>query len=291
MGLDPAAALAKGKGAAAAADAPSVSFFREDHVTEGGAFVEGWAEKLRAQGFERLAAKGAMAKDERSFLKSLDDTLAFVGKKAAGAYPGPGSSEAEVTEYRKAAGVPDVVEGYELKPRKMPDGLSWNDSSAGEVAAILHKYHVPAAAAPELVAHHLKETQGIIAQARETFQARTAALAEESRKTFAKEWGEESELRRKANREFVKSQGIDVADPLMQAALSHPAIVRFVDSARRALREVPLPGAEQAVFAGGGSARQQALEIMGSKGYASDPEKQRRVQELYAADAKIRRRR
>lgn len=268
--------------------APPGQFFGE-HIAKEGRFTEGWTEQLRAAGFERLATKAAMAPDETTFFKTMDDTLGFVGKKSpAVAYPQAGSSDEEVSSFRKAAGVPDHAEAYALKPAVMPEGLTWNDEEFSDYAKILHAHHVPEAAAKELVARHLQSVAQMASQGKEVIGQRIAKFAEASAAIFSKDWGDGYDARLEANRAFVSSRfaAEEMADPVLQAALSHPQVVRVIDEARRALREAPLPGVGQEVSNGSHSPRQQAMEIMrANPSWSKDPGTAQRVHDLYALDA------
>jgi hypothetical protein len=274
--------------ASATPAAPPPSNFFGDHVQKGGQFNEGWTENLRAAGFERLATKAATAKDEATLFRMMDDTLGFVGKKATGvSYPKEGASDDDIAAFRRDAGVPESLDGYLLKPDKLPDGVDWNDAAMQPYAEIFHKHHIPAAAAQELISKHLEGVAGQSNQSLEAAQAKVAQLSQESVAIFQKEWGDNYDARLEQNRAFVQSRFSpeDLADPAMQAAMSNPKVVRVIDEARRALREAPLPGVGQEVATGSHSPRQQAVEIMkANPRWRNDPESFKRVTELYALD-------
>lgn len=266
--------------------APDPGTFFDPRYQDGGKFKEGWADGLKAKGLERLANKAVRAKDEGTFLRSLDEALGMVGKKAIPGYPGPEADEGTVLDFRRAAGVPDDPAGYELKPADVPPGVMFDDAAAGEFAQVMHRHHIPAAAAKELAALHIKQAAAQNNHATETFENTINSLAEKSAEVFGKEWGEEAEARKLANRDFVKMRGFDTKDPLIRAALSHPEIVRVIDEARRALRESPLPGVPNEVFTGSGSPRQQAFAIMqADRNWKKDPAKVSKVQQLHALQA------
>lgn len=269
---------------------PPPSTFFGDHVQKDGAFVEGWTENLRAAGFERLANKAAFAKDEATLLRTLDETIGYVGRKTPQGvlYPVAGASDEDVSAFRKAAGVPDSADAYQLKPEKLPDGLEWNDDQVKPYAEIFHKHHVPQAAAAELIAKHLESQAAAAAAGNDAYGQKVSQFVQASEQTFQKEWGEQYDTRLEANRAYVSSrfEPAELADPVLQAALSHPKIVRVIDEARRALREAPLPGVGAEVTAGSHSPRQQAVEIMrANPNWRSNPELSKRVGDLYALDA------
>jgi hypothetical protein len=269
---------------------PPPSTFFGDHVQDKGAFKEGWTESLRAAGYERLANKAAFSKDEASLLRTLDETIGFVGKRApSGAvFPKEGATDAEISAYRHEAGVPDTADAYNLKPDAIPAGVEWNDESLKPYAEIFHKHHVPEAAARELIAKHLEGVAGQAAAGSDAYAAKVNQFVTASEQTFQKEWGENYDSRLESNRAFVTSRfdAQELSDPALQAALSHPKLVRIVDEARRALREAPLPGVGREIAAGSHSPRQQAVEIMkANPGWRNDSALAGRVNDLYALDA------
>ena len=260
-----------------------------EHIAKEGQFQEGWAESLRTAGFERLANKAMTAKDEATLFKMLDDTIGYVGKKQIGpVYPTEASSVDEILSYRQAAGVPNDPAGYQLKPENLPEGVHWSDEDAGAYAEIFHKHHVPAKAAQELLGKYMEGIGNMVTAGKETINGQIAQFAVASEQTFQQEWGNEYSDRLEANRAFVQTRlkPEEMADPVLAAALSHPAIVRMVDEARRGLRDAPLPGVGQEVSRGSMSPRQQAVEIQkANPRWNSDPDLSRRVMDLYALEA------
>lgn len=275
--------------AAASAQATTPAHFFGDHVQEAGAFKEGWTESLRAAGYERLATKAAFSKDEASLLRTLDETIGFVGKRPVGlAYPKAGASDEDISAYRHDAGVPDSAEAYKLKPENLPAGVDWDDAGVKPYADIFHAHHIPQAAAAALIAQHMETVIGQVGAGQVAMQAKIGDFAKASEATYQKEWGESYDSRLESNRAFVASRfdATEMADPVLQAALSHPKFVRLVDEARRALRDTPLPGVGHEVTGGSHSPRQQAFEIMKSNpGWKQDTALATRVHDLYALDA------
>jgi hypothetical protein len=265
------------------------SHFFGEHIQKDGQFAEGWTESLRAAGFERLANTAATVKDEAALLRRLDETIGFVGKKTTGiTYPKEGASDADISAFRHEAGVPDTPDGYELKPAQLPDNVQWNDAEMAGYAEIFHKHHVPKAAAQELLARHLEQVSTQAGQIGEQFNAKISQFAQTSEATFQKEWGENYDSRLEANKAFTQARFTpeELADPALQAALSHPKIVRVIDEARRALREAPLPGVGTEITGGNMNPRQQAVAIMSANpGWRKDAALNARVNELYALQA------
>ena len=271
---------------------PPSTFFGEHIVSKEGKFQEGWTESLQKAGFERLATKAAMAPDEPTLFRSIDEALGLIGKKAAPAYPGADSSDADIAAFRSSAGIPDTPDAYNLKPEALPPGIQWNDDQAAELAATFHEHHVPEKTAQALVAKHMEALAGTASASTQAQAAKLQELSQLSDSTFRKEWGEAFESRLQANQDFISTRlsESDLSDPAILTALSHPEIVRLVDEARRQLREAPLPGVNAAT-GNTLSARQQAKEIIrANPNWERDPDLNRRVNDLYKLEAKQSRR-
>jgi hypothetical protein len=80
-------------------------------------------------------------------------------------------------------GAPATPEEYGItKPADLPEGATWNDELAKSLGAILHKFNVPKAAVPELLALQAATTQ----QAAQVFKA----SKEEGIAALKKEYGD-----------------------------------------------------------------------------------------------------
>lgn len=278
--------------AASDAAAAPLNFFGA-HVQEGGNFKEGWTSAI-AEKHPALANQMMRYKTEADAFTGLENLVKTVGKKSVGAaYPKAGASPEEIAAFRTDAGVPGRAEEYNLKPEKLPDGISWDDATGKEFSELMHAHHIPAGAAKALVEAHL---QTIVKQSQGQAAAESAKFGELVQTTtaeFKKEWGVDFQNRFDANNDFVGARlsEADLANPALKQALAHPAIVRIIDEARRASREAPLPGAAASVAAGSMSPRQQATEIMkNNPAWRKDPETARRVQDLYAQEAQAEKR-
>jgi hypothetical protein len=84
-----------------------------------------------------------------------------LGKGADAVYvPGENASPEEVANYRKALGVPDSADAYQLKPEALPEGMTWSDELSKPYAEIAHKHNIPPSAMKELVAENIRQ-QGL----------------------------------------------------------------------------------------------------------------------------------
>lgn len=66
-----------------------------------------------------------------------------------------------------------------VKPMDVPEGLSWDDARAEKYAGILHKYGVPKAIVPELMALHVEALTGAGAALKTSVESGVAALKAE----------------------------------------------------------------------------------------------------------------
>lgn len=91
--------------------------------------------------------------DVESLAKSYQGLEQLMGKKAQAILPpNEKSTPEEIASFRKALGVPESPEGYEIaKPQDLPEGVTWDDNVAKSVAEVAHKHNIPAAAMQELV--------------------------------------------------------------------------------------------------------------------------------------------
>ena len=292
----PSAFLGNQPAASAGGDSPAPSAptnFFGDHVQEGGNFKEGWTSAI-AEKHPALANQLMRYKTEGDAFTGLENLVKTVGKKTAGvSYPKAGASEAEIAAFRTDAGVPGRAEEYNLKPENLPEGIGWDDATGKTFSELMHKHHIPAAAAKELVAAHLQNVAAQGQGAQQATQAKLGELVAQTTAEFQREWGVEFQNRVDANNDFVAARlpAEALADPALQMALSHPSIVRIIDEARRASREAPLPGGANTVATGSMSPRQQAMEIIkGNPKWRKDPETEKRVNDLYAQEAQAQKR-
>lgn len=146
-----------GGGGSLLADPPAQQ--QQEQQTEGdfawtgkdGAFSEGWMARLpeALKPAAETLAKYKSIPDLASAHYSLQQLL---GKKANAILPiNETSKPEEIAAYRKALGIPEKADGYNLKPEKLPDGVGWNDDNGKALAELALKHNVPPAAMKELV--------------------------------------------------------------------------------------------------------------------------------------------
>ena len=159
--IDSGAAAPQTTAAAAAPVAPPTASAQTSaprgYVGEDGNFSDGWLDRLPG---ELDPAKQTLAKYRGlpELAKSHFELQQLLGKKSSAVnIPGEKSTPEEVAAFRKAVGVPETADGYNLKPEKLPDGVTWDDATGKAYAEIAHKHHIPAAAMKELAALQLSQ--------------------------------------------------------------------------------------------------------------------------------------
>lgn len=182
-----------GGGAAPGASAPPVdpaiapSFDFRTVINENGEFVEGWQDKLPAD-YDPHRKTLANYRDFGSLTKSFMDAKRAASMRTEGllkvpVHPGENATKeqldafnAESAAFRKATGVPDSADGYELKaPASIPEGMEWNEDFAKGFAVEAHKLGLSKQQVQSLSAWHFneiaKQDQTINTQGKAAYEA------------------------------------------------------------------------------------------------------------------------
>ena len=138
------------------------------------------------------------------------------------------------------ADIPDDPAGYELKPEKLPDGVTWSEDAATRFAGLFHENGIPKTAAKAVVENFLTmeaENQAKVAQA---YEAQLAA----DQTALEAEWGggKKYQARKEEVTKKVQALGYDVHDPLL---FSNPRVVSLLGKVVGLLSEdsiAALPG-------------------------------------------------
>ena len=98
---------------------------------------------------------------------------------------------------------PATPEDYGVvKPTDIPEGLSWDDDRAKKYAGILHKYGVPKAIVPELMALHQEALAGAARTLKTSKETGIAALKSE----FGAQYDERNEQAKRLTKAIFKSE-------------------------------------------------------------------------------------
>ena len=184
--------------------------------------------------------------------KSYDVAQRALGRKAQAVVPpNEKSTPEEVAEYRKALGVPDAPEGYNLKPEQLPEGVTWDENVAKRAAELAHKHNVPAAAMQEFMKFDM-ERAALMNQA-------AANMIEEQlqqgRAELERVWGDKMPEKIELARRAAVTAGVD---PSSQGFVD-PQVVKAIVSLAEKLSDDKLVGGDQT---GVTSTRARARDIM-----------------------------
>lgn len=184
--------------------------------------------------------------------KSYEVAQRALGRKAQAVVPPTEkSTPEEVAEYRKAIGVPESPEGYNLKPDQIPEGVTWDDATAKKAAELAHKHNVPASAMQEFLRFDMERAAMMNQAAATMIDAQLEAGRAELQKVYGDKFGEKIELARRA----ALTVGVD---PASQGFVD-PQVVKAIVSLAEKLSDDKLVAGDQT---GVTSTRARARDIM-----------------------------
>lgn len=188
-----------------------------------GTFAENWLDRLTESLAEAKPTLGKFRTFE-DLAKGYTSLESLMGKKAnAVTIPNEKSPPEEIAAFRKAAGVPDAPDGYNLKPEKLPEGLTWDDELGKGFAEIAHKHHIPAAAMQELTARFVASEEAKIA----AYAQAAGAELEAGKAELRKEFGGNFEKNIQTATRIAKTVGLDPLSPGLRDPAVVKALVRF----------------------------------------------------------------
>jgi hypothetical protein len=190
--------------------------------------------------------------DTESLAKSYQGLEQLLGKKAnAIVPPTEKSSPEEVAAYRKAIGVPESPEGYQLKPEQLPEGVTWDESVAKRAAELAHKHNVPAAAMQEFMKFDMERAALMNQAAAGMIEQQLEAGRTELQRVWGDKMPEKIELARRA----AVTAGVD---PTSQGFVD-PQVVKAIVNLAEKLSDDKLVAGDQT---GVSSTRARARDIM-----------------------------
>jgi len=120
----------------------------------------------------------------KSYLEAQKTTSKALNAKGV-IIPGENATPEEISEYRKALGVPATADGYELESPTLPEGMVVDEAKAKKLAEIAHSKGISKEAFQELAkAYNAEQIAAFEAQKQEQAQKIIDATAE-----MKKEWG------------------------------------------------------------------------------------------------------
>lgn len=147
--------------------------------------------------------------DVERMYKSYQGMEQLLGKKASAVVvPNDKSTPEEVASFRKALGVPEKAEGYDLKkPEQLPPGVEWDESTASEFSKLAHKHNIPAAALKELVAFDLQRNSKLGLAHQQVQQQMAAQRLEQGKAELKQAFGENYDARLTLVKRAVATEG------------------------------------------------------------------------------------
>jgi hypothetical protein len=190
--------------------------------------------------------------DVESLSKSYQGLEQLLGKKAnAIVPPSEKSTPEEVAAYRKAIGVPESPEAYNLKPEQLPEGVTWDDNVAKKAAELAHKHNVPAAAMQEFMKFDMERAALMNQAAAQMIETQLETGRAELQKVWGDKMPEKIELARRA----AVTAGVD---PTSQGFVD-PQVVKAIVNLAEKLSDDKLVAGDQT---GASSTRARARDIM-----------------------------
>jgi hypothetical protein len=190
--------------------------------------------------------------DVESMAKGFNGLEQLLGKKAnAIVPPTEKSSPEEVAAYRKAIGVPESPEGYQLKPEQLPEGVTWDENVAKRAAELAHKHNVPAAAMHEFMKFDMERAALMNQAAAGMIEQQLEAGRTELQRVWGDKMPEKIELARRA----AVTAGVD---PSSQGFVD-PQVVKAIVNLAEKLSDDKLVAGDQT---GVSSTRARARDIM-----------------------------
>ena len=190
-------------------------------IGQDGNFVNGWVDQL-GEDFKGSHDALAPFKSPADLAKSYLHTKSLVGKKGV-IIPTEKSTPEEIAAFRSALGVPEKPEGYQLKPEKLPEGLSWSDDLAKPFATIAHKHNIPPAAMREIVSEYVNMQAASTASAEQMVEAELQKGAEFLRSEFKQDFDKNITMAKRV----AKTVGLDPNSPGLRDPNVVVALVRF----------------------------------------------------------------
>ena len=145
--------------------------------------------------------------------KGLEELQYFAGQKTLtrpAADAPKDVQDAFAARLRAANGAPEKPEDYGIKaPAEMPEGMTWDDATAGEFGKLAYKY----AANPEFVKEAIALQTGMVAKQIEAYKEQQAKALQEADSMLTKEFGDKRNQALSRTVQYAQSIGIDINDP------------------------------------------------------------------------------
>lgn len=211
------------------------------YTSEGG-LSENYTKLLEEAGMGNLANTVAKYKSADGLLKGAANLVEFAGKKVEGVVvPNEGSTEAEVAEFRRAIGVPETADAYELKPENMPEGLEFDGELASEWSNVFHEVGISQEQAQKIAQAYSDITAKQLETATGKLNENAEAIMQEQAAEVKKAWGRNYDQNMRAAVDMAEVLGFNMDSDADMVAIRNPKVLNMLLDRSRGLQEGSLP--------------------------------------------------
>jgi len=144
--------------------------------------------------------------------------------------PGDNASPEEIAAFRKAIGVPDSADGYEISaPQNLPDGLGWNEDAVRNFKSFALEQGLTGKQAAAAVAYHTKMVSEQVAAAIAAHNANAEKTEAKLKTEFGSEYDHKIQQANNALRVFGLSDALGRAGLLADESVIR-AMIRIGES-------------------------------------------------------------
>ena len=265
-------------------------------IKDDGTFVSDWTQHLPedVRGEATGMKLGERVKSVADLARFTVNSQRLIGKKGI-IPPSEKSTPEEVSEYRRAMGVPETIEGYNVKPEKLPETLEWKDEEVKPFLEIAHRNNIPPKAMKELVAAHVAQQTQFAERMNYSQNQLLQKKFDDGIKDLQHTWGKNFDTNTKKVQEALMAVGC----PLDDSGLISPNVVKAILNLRDMVSDDRFVSGSAATPAGGsGDPEQRALAIINDKDnpdyakyHSRDPQTTAKVEALFKEGARLKQRR
>ncbi len=213
---------------------PTGTFTPSSILGEDGTFKAdaNWKEALEPLGLGENAGAFNKYKSLGDFFKGHHNAVKLATGKTQGLVPPTDDSdEAAVAAWRKGLGVPDSVDGYDIKaPEDLPEGVEFSPEAVKPYLDLLHKHHASPALVQELVNLNIMETGRQAGDAAHNAELAQAQQLEEEGKKLSQEFGATLPTVIDKAKRAAAAIGLDPAsNPIFNSADNVKAFAKLAD--------------------------------------------------------------
>ena len=195
---------------------------------EGLSFREGWFNDVTDPALDPYRSMAAQFKDLPSMLKSMHDTKAALSQRTDGMLkvPGKDATPEEVGAFRKALGVPDSPDKYQIvPPAQLPAGVEFKPETLNQFAEFAHKQGFTNDMVNSLIAYQAQAESVEISR----LEQEHAALVDAQEKQLQREWGGNWEQKSMLARRAADTFGLGADHPALANADIRRALARAAE--------------------------------------------------------------